>query len=171
MQKINVFLISATIFVLAATSFASLVSAAQITAINESKGRIHINGSVDEGFIPGATAKKMRKGLEAVLIVKKDEQEETKEIEFAAQVTRVDSNGIHIDGGTDAGFILGASVCFSVSSDEELVCGTVQDAEVSKAVVNVSKGVAEKIKIGMEAMLNSEKEDKKEGKGKEDWFR
>jgi hypothetical protein len=161
MQKINVFLISATIFVLAATSFASLVSAAQITAINESKGRIHINGSVDEGFIPGAT----------VLIVKKDEQEETKEIEFAAQVTRVDSNGIHIDGGTDAGFILGASVCFSVSSDEELVCGTVQDAEVSKAVVNVSKGVAEKIKIGMEAMLNSEKEDKKEGKGKEDWFR
>jgi ribosomal protein L35AE/L33A len=203
MQKINVFLISATIFVLAATSFASLVSAAQITAINESKGRIHINGSVDEGFIPGATvcffissgekvfcgtiqstsgiravvkvskkeAKKMRKGLEAVLIVKKDEQEETKEVEFAAQVTRVDSNGIHIDGGTDAGFILGASVCFSVSSDEELVCGTVQDAKVSKAVVNVSKGVAEKIKIGMEAMLNSEKEDKKEGKGKEDWFR
>lgn len=66
---------------------------------------------------------------------------------------------------------MGASVCFSVSSDEELVCGTVQKAEASKAVVNVSKGEAEKINTGMEAMLNSEKEDKKEGKGKEDWFR
>ncbi len=204
MKKIKVFFISATIFVLAATSFNSLVLAAQITAINESKGRIHINGSVDEGFIPGATvcffissgekvfcgtvqstsgskavvkvnkreAKKMKKGLEAILVVKKDDQEGFKETSIAAQVTRVDSKGgIHINGGVNAGFILGAAVCFAVSSDKELVCGTVQEAEASKAVVSVSKGDVEKIKIGTEAMLNIEKEDTKEVKEKDDWFR
>ena len=41
MKKIKIFLISLTIFVLAATSFKSFAMATQVTWINESKGRVH----------------------------------------------------------------------------------------------------------------------------------
>ena len=128
MQKSNVFFILATTFVLTFTSFCSLAAAAQITSINESKGRIHINGSVDEGFIPGAT------------------------------------------------------VCFFISSGEKIFCGTIQSTSGSEAVVNVSKSEAKKMRKGLEAVLivkeevqkktkKIEKEDKKEVKKKEDFFR
>ena len=113
MARIKTFLVTLTIIVLAATSFKGIAMAAQVAWVNESKGRVHINGGVGDGFI------------------------------------------------------LGATVCFFISSGEELVCGTVQSAEASKAVVKVSKRVAKKMKKGTEAMLYVE-EDKEEMKEKED---
>ena len=55
MKKIKIFLISLTIFMLAATFFKNIAMAAQVAWINESKGRIHINGGKNDGFIAGAT--------------------------------------------------------------------------------------------------------------------
>ena len=113
MKKINVFLVMLTIIVFAATSFKGMATAAQVSWVNESKGRVHINGGVDDGFIVGAT------------------------------------------------------VCFIISSGEKLVCGTVQSAEASKAVVRVNKNAAKRMRKGTEAMLYVEKEDKEEMKDKE----
>lgn len=53
MKKIKIFLISLTIFVLAGTYFKTIAVAAEIAWINESKGRIHINGGVNAGLVPG----------------------------------------------------------------------------------------------------------------------
>ena len=106
MKKINVFLVTLTIIILAAICFTGMAMAAQVSWVNESKGRVHINGGVDDGFIVGAT------------------------------------------------------VCFIISSGEKLVCGTVQSAEASKAVVRVDKHWAKRMKKGTEAMLYVEKEDK-----------
>ena len=55
MKKIKIFLISLTIFMLAGTYFKTIAVAAQVAWINESKGRIHINGGKNDGFIAGAT--------------------------------------------------------------------------------------------------------------------
>jgi len=114
MKKITVFFVTLIIIVFAVTFFKSIATAAQVTWLNESKGRIHINGGVDDGFI------------------------------------------------------LGATVCFIISSDEKLVCGTVQSAEASKAVVKVKKNVAKRMRKGTEAMLYVEKQDKEEIKENQD---
>ena len=55
MQKIKIFLVTLIIIILAAISFKSIAIAAQVTGVNKSKSRIHINGGVNDGFIPGAT--------------------------------------------------------------------------------------------------------------------
>ena len=114
MKKITVFFVTLTIIVFVVTFFKSIVTAAQVSWVNESKGRVHINGGVDDGFIVGAT------------------------------------------------------VCFIISSGEKLVCGTVQSAEASKALVTVNKNAAKRMRKGTEAMLYVEKQDKEEVKEKED---
>jgi hypothetical protein len=55
MQKIKIFFITLLVIILAAVYFKSIAIAAQVTGINKSKARIHINGGVNDGFIPGAT--------------------------------------------------------------------------------------------------------------------
>ena len=55
MNKIKLFLFSMAIIVIASTSFMGIAMAAQVTGINKSKGHVHINGGVNDGFIPGAT--------------------------------------------------------------------------------------------------------------------
>jgi len=114
MNKIKVFLVTQIIIVLAAICFTGMAMAAQVSWVNESKGRVHINGGVDDGFIVGAT------------------------------------------------------VCFIISSGEKLVCGTVQSAEASKAVVTVNKNSAKRMRKGTEAMLYVEKQDKEEIKENQD---
>ena len=208
MKKIKIFFTIFIIIILAAISFKSIAMAAQVTGINKSKAQIHINGGVNDGFIPGATvcfpmssaaygnelicgtvvraeaskavvkvqknrAKNMKMGTEAMLHVKKEAKEEAKDIDMVAQVSEINkSEGrIHINGGMDAGFILEATVCFSISPDNELICGTVQEADASRAVVKVTQKEAGKIKIGTEAMLEVEEKALKETKKKEDWFR
>ncbi|OEU65472.1 MAG: hypothetical protein BA867_04390 [Desulfobacterales bacterium S5133MH16] len=114
MKKINVFFVTLTIIILAAICFTGMAMAAQVSWVNESKGRVHINGGVDDGFIVGAT------------------------------------------------------VCFIISSGEKLVCGTVQSAEASKAVVKVNKNSAKRMRKGTEAMLYVEKDDKEENKENQD---
>jgi len=115
----------------------------------------------------------MKMGTEAMLHVKKEAKEKVEDIDMVAQVSEINkSEGrIHINGGMDAGFILEATVCFSISPDNELICGTVQEADASKAVVKVTQKEAGKIKIGAEAMLEVEEKAGKETKKKEDWFR
>ncbi|MEA1946073.1 MAG: hypothetical protein U9N83_02080 [Thermodesulfobacteriota bacterium] len=112
MKKIKVLLVTLTIIVFSATSFKGMATAAQVSWVNKGKGRVHINGGVDDGFISGAT------------------------------------------------------VCFIIDSGERLVCGTVQSAEASKALVKVNKKAARRIRKGTEAMLYVEKEDKEEMKDK-----
>ena len=114
MNKLKVFLVTLTIIVLAVICFTGMTMAAQVSWVNESKGRVHINGGVDDGFIAGAT------------------------------------------------------VCFIISSGEKLVCGTVQSAEASKAVVKVDKNSAKRMRKGTEAMLYVEKDDKEEIKETQD---
>jgi hypothetical protein len=116
MKKINVILVTITVIVLTTICFTGMAMAAQVSWVNESKGRVHINGGVDDGFIVGAT------------------------------------------------------VCFSVDfeSGEKLVCGTVQSAEASEAVVKVDKNGAKRMKKGTEALLYVEKQDKEEIKDTQD---
>jgi hypothetical protein len=84
----------------------------------------------------------------------------------AAQVSWVnESKGrVHINGGVDDGYIVGATVCFIVNfeSGEKLVCGTVHSAEASSAVVKVDKNGAKRMKKGTEALLYVEKQDKQD---------
>ena len=117
MRKIKVFLVSLTILVLAATAVKGIAMAAQVAWVNESSGRVHING------------------------------------------------------GKNDGYELGAIVCFFISSREELVCGIVKSTSNSEAVVKVEKRWGKKILKGTEAMLyveEEEKEEMKENENKED---
>jgi ribosomal protein L35AE/L33A len=90
-------------------------------------------------------------------------------VSFAAEVTRVNTNKghIYIDEGKDAGFIMGAEVCFYSSSGEEIVCGKVRRATDSYAMVEVNNRKAKGIENGMPAALADHKAEKEEGdKGK-----
>ncbi len=109
---------------------------------------------------------------------------------LAAQVIKVNKlNGdIAIDGGKNAGFIVGAQVCFPGASGDQLVCGTVLKASASESVVKVDRRYATQIMGGAEALLYKETEETveaeaDEGKGeksveaekpktkpKKDWF-
>ena len=108
MNKRKLFLVTQIIIVFVTICFTGMAMAAQVSWVNESKGRVHINGGVDDGFIVGAT------------------------------------------------------VCFIISSGETLACGTVQSAEASKAVVKVDKNSAKRMKKGTEALLYVEKQDTEE---------
>ena len=114
MNKIKIFLVTQIIIVFTAICFTGMAVAAQISWVNESKGHVHINGGVDDGFI------------------------------------------------------VGAKVCFIISSGEKLVCGTVYSAEASEAVVKVDKNSAKRMREGTEAMLYVEKQDKEEIKENQD---
>lgn len=120
MNKIKLFFIAMAIIVIASTSVMCIAMAAQVTGINKSKGRVHINGGVNDGFIPGATvcffvssasygnefvcgsvvsaeaskavvkvqksrAKKMKKGTEAMLHVKKEAKEEVEDVDMVEE--------------------------------------------------------------------------------------
>ena len=104
---------------------------------------------------------------------------------LAAQVIKVNKlNGdIAIDGGENAGFIVGAQVCFPAASGDQLVCGTVLKASASESVVKVDRRYATQIMGGTEALLyketeeTAEEEEKKEEekrtpktKQNKDWF-
>lgn len=93
-------------------------------------------------------------------------------IALAAQVTRVNKfkGHVFINGGEDAGYILGATVCFVSSSGEELICGTVQRTSASEAMVKVKRSDTRRRRItgGMEALLYGGEEQKEEIKDKEE---
>lgn len=78
-----------------------------------------------------------------------------KGIAMAAQVTRINmSRGlIVIDGSKDAGFIMGATVCFYAASGEEVACGRIQQTSESFATVKVNNRDAKQIRYGMEAKI------------------
>ena len=208
MQKSRIFIITLMVMILAVTTFKGLAITAEVTGINKSKGRININGGINDGYVPGiavcfplssaaygnelvcgsvvsataskatvkipkSRAKKIKMGTAAMLPVKKEAKEDLIDNDMVAQVSEVNKTEgrIHIDGGTDSGFILGATVCFSVSQGTELICGTVEDAEASNAVVEITQSKAEKITIGTEAILQVEEKTKDETKEKKDWLR
>jgi hypothetical protein len=111
MQKIKVFIASLTILVLAATFLGSVAMAAQVVRVNESSGRVYINGGANDGYL------------------------------------------------------LGTTVCFHISTRDMVICGAVESASGSEAVVKVEKRWGKKILKGTEAILP---EDEKEMKEKED---
>jgi len=80
---------------------------------------------------------------------------------LAAQVIKVNKlNGdVAIDGGENAGFIVGAQVCFPGASGDQLVCGTVLKASASESVVKVDRRYATQIMGGAEALLYKETEE------------
>ncbi len=85
---------------------------------------------------------------------------------------------VHIDGGEDEGYILGAKVCFISCSGEELICGTVVKTSPSEATVKVDNRATKMRKICQnEALLYVEEEEKEEMKkeperiNKKDWFK
>jgi ribosomal protein L35AE/L33A len=83
-------------------------------------------------------------------------------IASAAQVTRINKNKghIYINEGKEAGFIIGASVCFFSDSGEILVCGKIRRTTPSYAVVKIDNRSAKKIKNGMKAQLHTIEEKK-----------
>ena len=87
-------------------------------------------------------------------------------IATSAEVTRVNRNKgqVFINQGKDAGFILGAMVCFYSLSGAELFCGRVQRTTDAYAVVKVNNREAKRINIGTEAQLYEEKEEEKNPK-------
>ncbi len=89
---------------------------------------------------------------------------------LAAQVIKVNKlNGdIAIDGGENAGFIVGAQVCFPAASGDQLVCGTVLKASPSESVVKVDRRYAAQIMGGAEALLYKETEEKVEAEEMEE---
>jgi len=54
MQKMNVFLITMAITMIAVIFFQSISMAAEVTRIHSSRKYIFINGSIDDGFVVGA---------------------------------------------------------------------------------------------------------------------
>ena len=76
----------------------------------------------------------------------------------AAQVKKVNARKghIYIDQGKDAGFIMGAGVCFYSFEGEQITCGVVRQTTNSRAMVRVLDRTAKKIKKGMEASLEPE---------------
>jgi hypothetical protein len=74
---------------------------------------------------------------------------------LAAEVTKVKvSKGhVYIDAGKEAGFIMGADVCFYSFAGEKLDCGKVRQTSDARAMVKVNNRKAKLIKQGMTATL------------------
>jgi len=72
---------------------------------------------------------------------------------LAAEVTKVKvSKGhIYIDAGKEAGFIMGADVCFYSDAGATIACGTVRQTSAARATVKVKNREAKLIKKGMTA--------------------
>ena len=88
----------------------------------------------------------------------------------AAEVTRINENRglIVINGNKEAGFVMGATVCFYSTSGEEITCGSVQQASEYYVTVKVNNRKAKQIRNGMEAQLSVEITDKGEGTDRQD---
>ena len=73
----------------------------------------------------------------------------------AAEVTKVHASKGHvtIDQGKDAGFIMGAEVCFYSDSGEKITCGQVRRTSENTAMVKVNNRLAKQIEKGMTARL------------------
>ena len=108
------------------------------------------------------------------------------DIAFSARAYQVNKwkGLVHIDGGEDEGYILGAKVCFMSCSGEELICGTVVKTSPSEAAVKVDNRATKMRKICQnEALLYVEEEENEEVKdieekekeqekiNKKDWFK
>jgi hypothetical protein len=78
---------------------------------------------------------------------------------MAAQVAWVNKSKarVHINGGTNDGYVVGTIVCFYISTRERLACGVVESASDSKAIVKVEKRWGKKILKGTKEV--KEKED------------
>jgi len=87
-------------------------------------------------------------------------------ISMAAQVTRIHSSRkyIFINGTIADGFVMGATVCFYISSGEEITCGPIEQASESFAKVRVNNRIAKQIRYGMEARLSAKEDGKEDGK-------
>jgi hypothetical protein len=74
---------------------------------------------------------------------------------MAAEVAKVKANRghVYIDAGKEAGFIMGAYVCFSSVPGAIIACGTVRQTSAARATVKVKNREAKLIKRGMEAIL------------------
>ncbi len=72
---------------------------------------------------------------------------------LAAEVTKVKvSKGhIYIDAGKEAGFVMGADVCFYSAARAKIACGTVRQTSAARATVKVKNREAKLIKRGMAA--------------------
>ena len=83
-------------------------------------------------------------------------------VSFAAEVTRINAHKghIYIDQGKEAGFIIGAEVCFYSSLGEKIVCGKVRRTTDAYAMVEVNNRKAKGIKNGMQAALADHKAEK-----------
>jgi hypothetical protein len=53
MQKSTVFIVSSILVALAAAFFGGAAMAAQVTRVNESSGRVYINGGANDGYVLG----------------------------------------------------------------------------------------------------------------------
>ena len=53
MQKSTVFIVSSILVALAAAFFGGAAIAAQVTRVNESSGRVYINGGANDGYVLG----------------------------------------------------------------------------------------------------------------------
>jgi len=83
---------------------------------------------------------------------------------LAAEVTKVRTSKGHvtIDQGKDAGFTMGAEVCFYSDSGEKIACGPVRRTSDTSAMVKVNNRLAKKIEKGMTARLMVAKTHQKE---------
>ncbi len=70
---------------------------------------------------------------------------------LAAEVTKVNvSQGhVYIDAGKEAGFVMGADVCFYSAARAKIACGTVRQTSAARATVKVKNREAKLIKRGM----------------------
>jgi len=77
---------------------------------------------------------------------------------LAAEVTRINENRglIVINGSKEAGFVMGATVCFYSTSGEQITCGSVQQTSESYVTVGVDNRKAKQIQYGMEAQLEDD---------------
>ena len=77
---------------------------------------------------------------------------------LAAEVTRINKNRglIVINGSKEAGFVMGATVCFYSTSGEEITCGRVKQTSESYVTVKVNNRKAKQIRNGMEAQLEDD---------------
>lgn len=80
---------------------------------------------------------------------------------LAAEVTKVKvgQGQVYIDAGKEAGFVMGADVCFYSFTGEKITCGKVRQTSAVMATVKVKSRKARLIKKGMTATFLAVGED------------
>ncbi len=78
-------------------------------------------------------------------------------VAFAAEVTKVNvgKGHVYIDAGKEAGFIMGADVCFYSFTGKKIDCGKVRQTSAARAMVKVNNRKAKLIKKGMAATFSA----------------